>query len=95
MVKKLTKAEQRKLFDALPAARKNALHKHCKACSQRGEGFLDIFKSIGKFLGPIAKELGPTLLKEIIMPLLKQKAGIKGSGLKLAGAGKKKTKKKK
>ncbi len=96
-MKKATKQEQRRMYDALPESRKKALAKHCKSCEQRGEGFMDVFKSIAKFLGPVAKELGPVVLKEILMPLLKKKAGLepKGKGLKLAGEGKKKKKKKK
>ena len=92
-MKKATKAEQRKMYNSLPESRKKALMKHCKACHQRGEGFMDIFKSIAKFLGPVAKEIGPVVLKEILMPLLKKKAGLDGKGLKLAGEGKKKKKK--
>ena len=68
----------------------------------RGEGFLDVLKSAGKFLvktlGPIAKEVGPTVLKELVVPMLKKKAGLglnpagagfamPSSGLKLAGQG--------
>jgi len=94
-MKALTKPQQRALYAALPASRKALVKKHCKACEQRGEGIMDIFKSIAKALGPIAKEIGPVVLKELIMPFLKQKAGIKGKGLKLAGAGKKKASKKK
>lgn len=92
-MKKATKKEQRLMYDALPESRKKALAKHCKSCEQRGEGIMDVLKNIGKFLGPVAKELGPVVLKEILLPLIKQKAGVKGSGLKLAGEGKKKKKK--
>lgn len=95
IMKKPTKKEQRKMYDALPESRKKALAKHCKSCEQRGEGIMDILKSVGKFLGPVAKELGPVVLKEILMPLVKKKVGLDGKGLKLAGEGKKKTDKKK
>lgn len=94
-MKKATKKEQRLMYDALPESRKKALAKHCKSCEQRGEGIMDVLKNIGKFLGPVAKELGPVVLKEILLPLIKQKAGVKGSGLKLAGEGHGKKKKKK
>lgn len=94
-MKKATKKEQRLMYDALPESRKKALAKHCKSCEQKGEGIMDILKSVGKFLGPVAKELGPVVLKEILLPFLKQKAGVKGSGLKLAGEGKHSDKKKK
>ena len=49
----------------------------------RGEGFMDILKSIGGVLGPIAKEVGPTVLKEFILPFVKKK--IAGKGLSPAG----------
>ncbi len=94
-MKALTKPQQRALYAALPASRKALVKKHCKACEMKGEGIMDILKSIGKALGPVARELGPVILKELILPMLKQKAGIKGKGLKLAGAGKKKASKKK
>ena len=51
----------------------------------KGEGFSDILKSIGRVLGPIAKEIGPTVLKEFVLPFLKKK--ISGNGLKLSGQG--------
>jgi hypothetical protein len=59
----------------------------------RGEGFMDILKSIGKVLGPIAKEVGPVALKEFILPFLKTKMAGQGlspagGALKLAGQGK-------
>ena len=49
----------------------------------RGEGFMDILKSIGGVLGPIAKEIGPTVLKDFILPFVKKK--IEGKGLSPAG----------
>jgi hypothetical protein len=55
----------------------------------RGEGLKSILKSIGKVLGPIAKEIGPTVLKEFLVPLtskmLKKKLGLEGGALRLAG----------
>ena len=101
MPKRLTLAEQRALIKALPKTRMDALKDHCRSCEMRGEGIKDIMKSAGSALGSIAKEIGPTILKEIIVPLLKKKAGLgislpgagislPGAGLKLAGQGKKK-----
>lgn len=107
MPTRLKVVEQRRLYDALPQARKLAVKKHCRSCQMKGEGLADIMKSIGKVLGPVAKELGPTVLKEIIVPFLKKKiverfadnpagSGLNPAGgtLKLAGQGKKKAKKK-
>jgi hypothetical protein len=51
----------------------------------RGEGITEILKSIGDVLGPIAKELGPTVMKEFIIPFIKKK--IEGKGLNPAGMG--------
>ena len=91
MLTKLTLPQQRTLYNALPTNRKMALKKHCNSCEMRGEGIKDIMKKIGDVLGPIAKELGPKVLKEIIVPLLmnyaKEKAGLSGTGVATAGKG--------
>jgi hypothetical protein len=91
---RLTTPQQRALLKALPAHRKNAVKSHCQSCQMRGEGFMDIIKSIGSVLGPIAKEVGPVVLKEFILPFIKKKMDGKGlspagGGLKLSGQGKK------
>lgn len=83
MPTKLTLAQQRALMRALPATRMDAIKKHCQACEMKGEGFKDIMRSIGRVLGPIVKEIGPTVLKELIIPMIKAKMG--GSGLKVPG----------
>ena len=80
MPTKLKLAEQRRLYQALPQTRKNALRKHCQTCQMRGDGIKDIFKTIGRVLGPIAKEIGPTVMKEIVLPMLKKKIEGKGKG---------------
>lgn len=90
MVKRLSIPEQRKMYKALPQSRHIAVKKYCCDCSMKGEGIMDILKKIGEVLGPIAKELGPVVLKEIIVPFLKNKMsgnglGLPGNGLKLAG----------
>jgi hypothetical protein len=56
----------------------------------KGDGIMSILKSIGKVLGPIAKEVGPTVLKELVLPMLKKKIAGKGlsppgGALRLAG----------
>ena len=83
MPTRLTKSQQHALLRALPAHRKNAVKAHCRSCQMKGEGFMDILKSIGKVLGPIAKEVGPVVLKEFIIPFVKQK--MAGNGLNPAG----------
>ena len=97
MSKRLSLTQQRSLLNSLPATRKIALKRYCRACEQRGDGIKDILKKIGAFLGPIAKDVGPKVLKEFIIPLLLKKAkehygvGLSpaGGSLKLAGQGKK------
>lgn len=73
------------------------IKKVCNKCAMRGDGLGSMFKSVIKFLGPVAKELGPTVLKEIVLPIAKQAIANKlagkgasrkklaGKGLKLAG----------
>jgi hypothetical protein len=90
----LTKTQQKALLKALPESRKNAIKAHCRSRQMKGEGIMDILKSIGSVLGPIAKEVGPTVLKEFVLPFVKKKmAGgslsLPGGSLKLAGQGKK------
>ena len=66
----------------------------CRCEAQKGQGIGSIFKSVIKTLGPVAKEVGPTLLKEIVLPLatkhIEKKLSGKGlhtggDGLRLAG----------
>ena len=98
---KLSLTEQRKLIRALPQHRISACRHHCQMKEQSGAGIMDILKSIGSVLGPIAKEVGPTVLRELILPMLHKKLSgnglhLPGKGLKLPGKGvvKKKPKKK-
>ena len=90
MPSRLKLTEQRRLYKALPQSRKTALRKHCQTCQMRGDGIKDIVKSAAKTLGAVGKEIGPTVMKEIVLPLLKKKIEqkyISGKGLKLAGQG--------
>lgn len=63
----------------------------CVKCEvMRGKGVVDILKSVVKVLGPVAKEIGPKILKEIVLPFAIKKVkekmeGSKGDGLRLAG----------
>ena len=85
MPTRLTTPQQKALLNALPASRKNAVKAHCQSCQMRGEGFMDILKSIGGVLGPISKEIGPTVLKDFILPFVQKK--MAGNGLSPAGGG--------
>jgi hypothetical protein len=88
MMKKLSPSQQMKMLKALPAHRKSAVKSHCQACQMQGQGIGDILKSIGSVLGPIVKEVGPTVLKQFILPFIKKKlAGKSGNGIRLSGAG--------
>ena len=64
----------------------------------RGEGLKDIFRSVVSFLSPVAKAVGPDLIKHVVLPIVKKKflgAGkaripkvkLKGKGLTLPGNG--------
>jgi len=58
----------------------------------KGDGLMDIVKSVGKVLGPIAKEVGPVVMKQFVLPMIEKKIAGKGlspagGALKLAGQG--------
>ena len=76
------------------------MRKECRRCQMRGDGLTDILKSAGRVLGNVGKEIGPVVLKELIIPMLKKKylgSGLSPAGgtLKLAGQGTRKRKKRK
>jgi hypothetical protein len=97
---KLTIPQQRALYKALSTTNKKKISDYCKKCEQSGEGVKEILKKIKGVLGPLLKEYGPKVLKEIIMPLLMKKTkeyvglglSVAGGSLKLAGQGDKKKK---
>lgn len=91
MVQKLNLRQQRALVKLIPAGRMRAARTHCRSCSQKGTGIMSILKSVVKFLGPIGKDLGKTVLKEIVLPFVVKKVKSKaGLGLSVAG-GRRKT----
>lgn len=92
MPSRLTVAQQRRLLLALPPDRKRAAKNHARAMHMSGSGIGDILSQLASILGPIVKEVGPTVLKEYVMPWLTKK--MSGKGLHIAGAGKKKRAKK-
>ena len=83
MPRKLTIAEQRKLARSIPLHRARAARRMARAAEQRGDGLKAIFAKIKSALGPLAKEFGPQIVKEIAIPMLKKK--LVGKGLYLAG----------
>lgn len=94
---KLSKQEQLALLHAMPPEQKKKLVKMVESEleNQSGEGWWDSIKSFGmkalpilkEVAGPIATFVGPIILKEFLLPMLKAKFG---GGLKLSGQGKKK-----
>ena len=85
--RKMTVAQQRMLYHSLPAVIKLGAKKKCLECQMKGDGLMSIIKSVGKSLGKLGKEIGPTVLKEIIAPILVSKYKQKGKGLTLPGGG--------
>lgn len=99
---RLSEQNQLAVLHGLPPMTKKKVKKLCRDCEQQGDGIKDILAKVGAFLSPLVKEVGPTVLKEFIIPFLikkgKEKYGLglglagrgHGSGLKIAGQGKKK-----
>ena len=86
---KLTKADKVAMVRALPAHHKQILKKHMMGSGpMSGAGFLDFLKKIPSGLASVVKAVGPTVLKELLVPLAKSKMGLgmkKGNGLKPSG----------
>lgn len=91
---KLTKADKVKLIHSLSAGQKAQLRKHLRDHQMAGKGmsgtgFMDFLKKIGSTLAPVVKAVGPTILKEVLVPLAKSKLGLglkpSGGSLRLAG----------
>ena len=80
----LTKKEQKAILKGIPAAQKNAVREHVRNLHQSGSGVMDILKSVSNFLGPIISQVGPTVLKEFIIPFIKKQ--MSGNGVELPGS---------
>jgi hypothetical protein len=90
----LSKAQKKAVLKAhlTPGMKKKIVSMHKMSGSgMQGAGFMDFIKKVGNFIGPIAKVVGPVVLKEVVVPLLKSKVGLgltpTGGGLRLAGSG--------
>jgi hypothetical protein len=87
----LTKKEQKAILKSIPAAHKKAVREHVRKLHQSGSGVMDILKSVSNFLGPIISQVGPTVLKEFIIPFIKKMSGngveLSGHGVGLCGCG--------
>lgn len=77
----LTKAQQKQLL----VPHKSMIKKHSLNLAMKGHGIMDIVKQVSSFLSPIIQKVGPTVLKEFILPFLKKK--MEGQGLIMAGQG--------
>ena len=78
----LTLPQQRAIIKKVPKYKVNEIKKVCYHSTQQGEGFKDILKKARSILGPIASEIGPVVMRELIMPMLMKKLGLKGEGKK-------------
>ena len=87
MPTRLSLPQQRAMIKALPAHRIMAVKNHCQSCDMKGQGIKDILKTISGVLGPIIKEVGPTVLRELIIPFIKKKIQPSGKGIHIAGSG--------
>lgn len=98
--KKMSVSDQRRLVKLIPDENMRMLQMacchHCDTCKpgeeMKGAGFKKFMKKAGKTLWPIGKELGMTVLKELVVPYIKQRIQQRlqqqqGQGLKLAGMG--------
>jgi hypothetical protein len=85
MSKKMNVAQQRSFMKAMPPNQMMMVKNHCDSCQMRGEGIGDIIKSIGKVLGPLVKQFGPTILRELVLPFINKK--MKGNGMMMPGYG--------
>lgn len=101
-MKAISKESQLKLVKDIPKERLDAAVKLYVetignglnvAGSGVGEDFLKSLSWLVKALGPVAKEIGAVVFKEVLLPMIKTKAQqyVKsksaGSGLKTAGSG--------
>ena len=77
----------------ISAPQMKKVHKCVKCQLMKGNGMVDMIKSVAKVLGPVAKEIGKKALKEVVIPYaidkIKKKMGFgedkEGDGLRLAG----------
>jgi hypothetical protein len=91
----LTRDQQAAILKSLPYSTKKEMERCCKKSQMKGDGIKTILKKVGAVLGPIAKTVGPIVLKEFLIPFMIKKAksyagmGMHNAGgaLKLAGQG--------
>ena len=97
----LSQDEQLRIIHSIPESKLNELASHLAmkgSGKMKGSGwFGDAFSWLKTNVGPVLGDVGKTLLKDVLLPILKQKisqklggglglaGGKKGKGLKLAG----------
>ena len=82
----LSKKEKVMMINNLSPANKKSIVDAINNAEQSGEGLkgAGFWSSLGKGLKDIVIALGPTLIKEVLVPIVKTKLG---AGAKLAGGG--------
>lgn len=92
----LSKDEQLSIIHSIPESKLNELAAHMSQLQgsgkgKKGAGFWgDAWSWIKKNVAPVASSVGKTLLKDVLLPIIKQKISQKlGGGLSLAGGAKK------
>jgi hypothetical protein len=87
----LTLANQRKLTKMLSESDKSRMKSTVVQMQGQGFSFSDIISKIKSVVNnPIVKEIGSTVLKEVVVPFVQRKMSgngtqISGSGVRLAG----------
>ena len=87
--------KQRELVNNMSGKHRALLKKYCQACQHNGNGIDEILEKVKVFLKNIAIEVGPKVMKELIVPFLIKKAkehmglglNVAGNGLNVAGKG--------
>jgi hypothetical protein len=79
----LSKKEKIQMINSLSPANKKAIMEAIEKHEQMGQGGEGFWSSLGKGLKEIVIALGPTLIKEVLVPIVKKK--VLGEGLNLAG----------
>ncbi len=95
----LSQDEQLRIIHSIPESKLNELASHLAVIQgsgkgKKGSGFWgDAWGWLKKNVGPVLGDVGKTLLKDILLPIIKQKVSQKlGGGLGLAGGAKKRGK---
>lgn len=75
-VKSLSREDKIKLFNSLPDDKKALCKAICDDECSKGSTISQTAKKIATGLGSLGKAIGPTVLKELIIPYFRSRAGI-------------------